>query len=137
MSYLTLSVVIVIVAVPEGLPLTITMALSYSVLRMKNDNILVKTLNSPEMMGGVEEICCRKTGVLTMNDMTVTGFYTQSRDITNKRKSTFLNCDLFEHVIELIKECIMYNCTARIEMDSDSHYVPVGNGTEVGLIKFL
>jgi magnesium-transporting ATPase (P-type) len=40
-------------------------------------------------------------------------------------------------MIELIKESILFNCEARIEMDEKAMYVPVGNGTEVGLIKFL
>ncbi|MFS8160622.1 MAG: haloacid dehalogenase, partial [Candidatus Roizmanbacteria bacterium] len=62
---LTLVIVIVIVAVPEGLPLTITLSLAYSVMRMKDDGILVKNLESPEIMGSVEEICTGKTGTLT------------------------------------------------------------------------
>ena len=48
---LTLTITIVIVAVPEGLPMTIGISLAYSVMRMKNDKILVRNLNSPEVMG--------------------------------------------------------------------------------------
>ena len=40
-------------------------------------------------------------------------------------------------MIDLIQESILYNCDARIEMDDQAYYVPVGNGTEVGLLKFL
>ena len=68
---LTLVIIIIIVAVPEGLPLTITLSLAYSVMRMKDDGILVKNLDSPEVMGSVEEICTGKTGTLTKNDMKV------------------------------------------------------------------
>ena len=93
-TYFTLSITIVIVAVPEGLPLAIMISLAYSVLRMKDDGILVKNLNSPEVMGKVDEICTGKTGTLTKNEMTVTQFYTQSKLIQNKRKNTVFNCDL-------------------------------------------
>lgn len=48
---LTIVITIIIVAVPEGLPLTIGISLAYSVNRMKDDQILVKNLNSPEVMG--------------------------------------------------------------------------------------
>jgi magnesium-transporting ATPase (P-type) len=68
---LTLVIIIIIVAVPEGLPLTITLSLAYSVMRMKDDGILVKNLDSPEVMGSVEEICTGKTATLTKNDMKV------------------------------------------------------------------
>jgi P-type E1-E2 ATPase len=64
---LTLSITVIIVAVPEGLPLTVSLALAYSVRRMKDDQILVKNLNSPEVMGSVEEICTGKTATLTKN----------------------------------------------------------------------
>lgn len=75
-DYLTLSITIIIVAVPEGLPLAVSLSLAYSVRRMKDDQILVKNLNSPEVMGTVEEICTGKTATLTSNDMKVRQFYT-------------------------------------------------------------
>jgi P-type E1-E2 ATPase len=68
---LTLVIIVIIVAVPEGLPMTITLSLAYSVMRMKDDGILVRNLNSPEKMGSVEEICTGKTATLTKNDMKV------------------------------------------------------------------
>jgi hypothetical protein len=60
-----------------------------------------------------------------------------SRLIKNSRKNTLFNCELELEQIELIKENVLFNCDARIEMDEQALYVPVGNGTEVGLIKFL
>jgi len=134
---LTLSITIIIVAVPEGLPLTIAISLAYSVMRMKDDKILVKNLNAPEVMGTIEEICTGKTATLTKDDMQVSQFYAQTLLIRNTRKNTLLNCELESHMIELIKESILWNCEARIEMDAQALYVPVGSGTEVGLIKFL
>lgn len=136
-TYLTLSITLIIVAVPEGLPLAIMISLAHSVLKMKNDGVLVKNLNSPEVMGKVDEIITGKTGTLTEGDMNVKMFYTQSKFISNNRKNTFFNCDLNDSVLNLIQESIMFNCEARIEMDNKAYYIPVGNGTEVGLLKFL
>ena len=72
---LTYAIVIVIVAVPEGLPLAITLSLAYSVMRMKKDGILVRNLDSPEQMGKVDEIITGKTGTLTKSEMKVDQFY--------------------------------------------------------------
>lgn len=136
-DYLTLTITLIIVAVPEGLPLTITVSLAFSVMRMKDDKILVKNLNSPEVMGQVEEICTGKTATLTKNEMRVSSFYAQTLLIRNNRKNTLFNCELDYNTIDLIVESIMYNNECRIEMSDKAFYVPVGNGTEVGLIKFL
>lgn len=70
-EYLTLSITVIIVAVPEGLPLAVVLSLAYSVLRMKDDGVLVRNLNAPEVMGKVEEICTGKTGTLTSANMKV------------------------------------------------------------------
>ena len=71
----TLSITIIIVAVPEGLPLAITLSLAYSVMRMRSDGVLVRNLNAPEVMGRVDEICTGKTGTLTKSEMKVDQFY--------------------------------------------------------------
>lgn len=71
----TFAIAIIIVAVPEGLPLVITISLAYSVMRMKNDGLLVRNLDSPEMMGKVDEIITGKTGTLTKSEMKVDQFY--------------------------------------------------------------
>jgi len=133
----TFAIAIIIVAVPEGLPLAITISLAYSVMHMKNDGLLVRNLDSPEMMGKVDEIITGKTGTLTKSEMKVDQFYSQSILIRNNRKNTLFNCELFDHVIDLIQESILYNNDCRIEMNDEAFWEPIGNGTEVGLIKFL
>lgn len=64
-----ISVTIIVVAVPEGLPLAVTIALAYSVGKMKDEQNLVKNLSSCEIMGGANNICSDKTGTLTQNVM--------------------------------------------------------------------
>lgn len=71
------AVSIIVVAVPEGLPLAVTIALAYSVGKMKDENNLVRFLQACETMGGADNICSDKTGTLTKNLMTVTRMFVQ------------------------------------------------------------
>merc|ERR1711871_1435704 len=66
------SITIIVVAVPEGLPLAVTISLAFSVRKMMKDNNLVRVLAACETMGGATNICTDKTGTLTANRMTVT-----------------------------------------------------------------
>jgi P-type Ca2+ transporter type 2C len=69
---LTTAVTIVVVAVPEGLPLSVTIALAYSMKQMFKENNLVRHLAACETMGSATTICTDKTGTITQNDMCVT-----------------------------------------------------------------
>ncbi|KAK9233947.1 hypothetical protein V1525DRAFT_107064 [Lipomyces kononenkoae] len=71
MQYLIISVTLIAVAVPEGLPLAVTLALAFATKRMLKDNNLVRVLKSCETMGNATTICSDKTGTLTQNKMTV------------------------------------------------------------------
>ena len=73
--YLIVGITIIVVAVPEGLPLAVVIALAYSVRKMLADQNFVKRLASCEIMGGVNNICSDKTGTLTLNKMTVTNVW--------------------------------------------------------------
>ncbi|ORY21723.1 calcium-translocating P-type ATPase [Neocallimastix californiae] len=65
------AITVVVVAVPEGLPLAVTLALAFATTRMLKDNNLVRVLNACETMGGATTVCSDKTGTLTQNKMTV------------------------------------------------------------------
>ena len=133
-----IALIMLIVSVPEGLPMTVAVSLAYSVLLMKDyDNILVRDLESVEQVGLIQELCLGKTGTMTTEEMEVVNFYTQDIFVLNSRKNTFQNCDLDPMIQEKIVESICYNSQAYIEMTENSFYVPVGNGTEISLIKWL
>src|SRR5271170_7178696 len=68
---LIISIVILVIAVPEGLPLAATLALAYATTRMLKDNNLVRVLKSCETMGNVTTVCSYKMGTLTQNKMAV------------------------------------------------------------------
>jgi magnesium-transporting ATPase (P-type) len=77
-------IAIVVVAVPEGLPLAVMISLAYSVKKMLIDQNFVKRLTSCEIMGGANNICSDKTGTLTKNIMTLTDVWCGAhRDIKN------------------------------------------------------
>ena len=79
-DYLILGITIIVVAVPEGLPLAVTIALAYSVMKMKDQKNLVRRLDASETMGGANEVCTDKTGTLTENRMTLVAFHCEGQE---------------------------------------------------------
>ncbi|KAI8566322.1 hypothetical protein RHMOL_Rhmol02G0031900 [Rhododendron molle] len=82
------AVTIVVVAIPEGLPLAVTLTLAYSMKRMMSDNAMVRKLSACETMGSATTICTDKTGTLTLNQMKVTKFWL-GQDFVNEHGSEF------------------------------------------------
>jgi P-type E1-E2 ATPase len=69
---------VIVVAIPEGLPLSVTLSLAVSVKKMLIDSNLVRRMDACETMGGANNICSDKTGTLTMNKMTLTQIWNGS-----------------------------------------------------------
>jgi P-type E1-E2 ATPase len=132
-NYLILSITVIVVAVPEGLPLAVTISLAYSVAKMRKENNLVRRLDASETMGGANEICTDKTGTLTKNQMTVQQVYLNDQVIVgrpNKFSQTYKSS-------QLVTQGVLFNCSARIEKSASGQLEPKGNCTEVGIIKYL
>jgi Ca2+ transporting ATPase len=83
-----LCVAIVVVAIPEGLPLAVTLSLAFSIKKMNDENNLVRTMHACETMGNANYICTDKTGTLTKNVMTVSKFFDCSGDDLDFKKIT-------------------------------------------------
>lgn len=127
-----IAVTIIVVAVPEGLPLAVTISLAYSVLKMNDLGNLVRRLNASETMGGANEICTDKTGTLTQNNMTVQAFYVNDKvHEGHKFEGLF---DLPNG--ELIAQAVLYNSSAFIG-EKDGKKITMGNVTECGIINYL
>ena len=88
-DYFIIGVTIIVVAIPEGLPLAVTIALAYAVGKMKDEQNLVRTLESCETMGGADTICSDKTGTLTQNKMKVTRLFALGEVHTTFEKKNF------------------------------------------------
>lgn len=70
LNTIIIAITVIVVAIPEGLPLAVTISLSFSSAKMQKENNLVRKLASAETMGAVTHICSDKTGTLTQNVMT-------------------------------------------------------------------
>lgn len=84
---ITTSIALVIVAIPEGLPLAVSISMAFSVDTMKRDNLLVKKIGACEQLGYIKEICTGKTATLTKNDMKITHFFTGYQTYENVDKN--------------------------------------------------
>jgi len=155
LNILITAVTIIVVAVPEGLPLAVTLALAYATRRMLKDRNLVRVLRSCETMGNATTVCSDKTGTLTQNVMTVVAgsIGTSSRfrdrpaaqDASNKDSAAVDEVDaqqtnefiatLAASVKALLKDSIAINSTA-FEREDDGKLVFVGSKTETALLEF-
>lgn len=131
-SFLIISVSLIIAAVPEGLPLAVTISLAFSVMQMKKENNLVRQLSASETMGGAHEICTDKTGTLTLNQMTVKQLYVNN-DVVDAKESTMSEIGATGDVI---RDSVVYNISARVEHE-EGKWVTKGNCTERGLLHFF
>lgn len=116
---LMVAVTLVVVAVPEGLPMAVTLSLAYSMRRMLKTNNLVRKMHACETMGATTVICTDKTGTLTQNQMQV------------YKADFFGNPDN-----DIITEGIAVNSTAQLDMSGDKPAV-LGNPTEGALLLWL
>lgn len=102
LDFFTTALTIIIVAVPEGLPLAVSISMAFSIDTMKRDNLLVKKIEACETMGTITEICTGKTGTLTKNDMSVSAFYAAKLFVTVKEGVSLMSCGLPNNVVEMI-----------------------------------
>jgi Ca2+ transporting ATPase len=133
LQYFLISVTILVVAIPEGLPLAVTLSLAYSVKKMMLDNNLVRKLQACETMGGANIICSDKTGTLTRNEMYWTNFWNgKEYKIFDSEKDIPLPMkDYIEPgTIELFMDVLTFNSL-------DDPKKKGGNPTEVALLKYL
>ncbi|KAJ6742022.1 CATION TRANSPORTING ATPASE [Salix viminalis] len=114
---LTVAVTIVVVAVPEGLPLAVTLTLAYSMRKMMMDKALVRRLSACETMGSATTICSDKTGTLTLNQMTIVEAYSGGQKIDPPDSKSQLPPILYSLLIEGIAQ----NTTGSV-------FVPEGGG---------
>lgn len=114
-----IAVTLIVVAVPEGLPMSVTLSLAFSMRKLMKENTLPRTMHSCETMGATSVICTDKTGTLTQNKMQVAEF------------------NLTEVSNELLAEMIALNTTANLDFTDKDNIKTVGNPTECALLLWL
>ena len=118
---LMIAVTLVVVSVPEGLPMAVTLSLAYSMRRMLKTNNLVRKMHACETMGATTVICTDKTGTLTQNQMRVDSLQLYGLD----EKSS------------AVSEAMALNSTAQLDLTDPSHPTVLGNPTEGALLLWL
>ncbi|MCL1607360.1 MULTISPECIES: calcium-translocating P-type ATPase, PMCA-type [Mediterranea] len=125
---LMIAVTLIVVAVPEGLPMAVTLSLAYSMRRMLKTNNLVRKMHACETMGATTVICTDKTGTLTQNQMSVeeTNFYGLSQQVLGADETS-----------RLVMENMALNSTASLDLSHAEQPVVLGNPTEGALLLWL
>ena len=143
-EYIVVAITVLAVAVPEGLPLAVTLALAFSSAKMMKDQNLVKTLDACETMGCATTICTDKTGTLTANKMTARAMYINGTDFTCTDPAVAL-ADFVkdkrdrpnDRMMELVSKLISINTMDETTVDIDPSgkiMASTGNPTEVALL---
>lgn len=128
LQYFMVAVTLIVVAVPEGLPMSVTLSLALSMRRMLQNNNLVRKMHACETMGATTVICTDKTGTLTQNQMQV--YETQFFALDNQLLSN-------SELSNLIKESISVNSTAYLDSSQPQKIKSIGNPTEAALLLWL
>ncbi|XP_049718267.1 plasma membrane calcium-transporting ATPase 2 isoform X6 [Loxodonta africana] len=136
-KFFIIGVTVLVVAVPEGLPLAVTISLAYSVKKMMKDNNLVRHLDACETMGNATAICSDKTGTLTTNRMTVVQAYVGDVHYKEIPDPSSVNAKTMELLVNAIAINSAY--TTKILPPEKEGALPrqVGNKTECGLLGFV
>lgn len=139
--YLITGITVLVVAVPEGLPLAVTLSLAYAVKKMMTDNNLVRHLDACETMGNATAICSDKTGTLTTNRMTVVRLYVEDFMATEVNRPSTSGSSVTEGTRDLLSQSISINTNYGSKIlqstkpgDLDRQ---VGNKTECALLGLL
>jgi P-type Ca2+ transporter type 2C len=137
LGYLVYMVIIVVVAVPEGLPMSVTVSLALAMRKMTRANSLVRQLVACETIGSATVICTDKTGTLTQNKMHVMSVNVAGEVIQNDpEKQCMLTGVDSTRAIDLVAINAAVNSTATIE-EKDSKALVIGNSTEGALLHWL
>ena len=148
---LILCVSIIVVAIPEGLPLAVTLSLAFSIKKLMDKNNLVRKMHACETMGGANYICTDKTGTLTENKMQVISIITTDEVIDynqNKAKENILSLkEISENndYLEILKQSIGLNVDYSIKtifeqkkiLEEDKDIYEAKNKTDKAFIDFL
>ena len=133
LEYFLLAIAILVVAIPEGLPLAVTLSLAFSVNKMAEDNNLVRKMQACETMGGANIICSDKTGTLTRNEMYWTHFWNGKEYKVFDAETN--ECKKFGTFTTDESSKILLNTV--ILNSKEDPASTVGNPTEMALLKYF
>ncbi|KAK7263937.1 hypothetical protein RJT34_31536 [Clitoria ternatea] len=138
LNFFATAVIIIVVAVPEGLPLAVTLSLAFAMKKLMNDKALVRHLSACETMGSAGCICTDKTGTLTTNHMVVDKIWIceQTKTIKSGSSENVLKPSISEQIFDLFLQSIFQNTGSEIVKGLDGKIKVMGTPTESALLEF-
>ncbi|KAK9064891.1 hypothetical protein SSX86_016273 [Deinandra increscens subsp. villosa] len=135
LEYFAIAVTIVVVAVPEGLPLAVTLSLAFAMKKMMNDKALVRHLAACETMGSATTICSDKTGTLTTNKMTVVKscMCLSVKDVNKQGNS---NSGIPDNALKILLQSIFSNTGGEVVNNKEGKREILGTPTEAAILEF-
>lgn len=130
------AITIVVVAVPEGLPMAVTLSLAYATTQMLKDNNLVRVLSACETMGNATTVCSDKTGTLTQNKMTVVEGVIGKKKFENQSEIPEWKNQVDVSTYDTLIQGIAINSSAFEDKDENGKIVFIGSKTECALLEF-
>ncbi|KAF9926934.1 hypothetical protein BGZ67_007824 [Mortierella alpina] len=131
------AITIIVVAVPEGLPMAVTLALAYATTQMLKDNNLVRVLSACETMGNATTVCSDKTGTLTQNKMTVVEGTLSLLPFSSVDEAKGWKSEARPKIAQMVIESIAVNSSAFEDKDEQGHLRFIGSKTESALLGFI
>uniref|UniRef100_A0A804IIE3 Calcium-transporting ATPase n=1 Tax=Musa acuminata subsp. malaccensis TaxID=214687 RepID=A0A804IIE3_MUSAM len=138
LEYFAIGVTIVVVAVPEGLPLAVTLSLAFAMKKMMNDRALVRHLAACETMGSSTSICSDKTGTLTTNHMTVVKacICGSIKEVGNHEEVKIMCSQVPDVVVKVLMQSIFNNTGGEVVITQYGKLEILGTPTETALLEF-
>ncbi|XP_031270709.1 calcium-transporting ATPase 1 [Pistacia vera] len=136
LEYFAVAVTIVVVAVPEGLPLAVTLSLAFAMKKMMNEKALVRNLAACETMGSATSICSDKTGTLTTNHMAVVKacICEEIKEVSNSKET--LGSSIPASALKILLQSIFNNTGGEVVKGEGNKTEILGTPTETAILEF-
>ncbi|KAG9134833.1 hypothetical protein Leryth_001130 [Lithospermum erythrorhizon] len=138
LDYFAIAVTIIVVAVPEGLPLAVTLSLAFAMKKLMDNKALVRHLSACETMGSASCICTDKTGTLTTNHMVVSKVWIggEVKEIQTPEGGNNLNLNLSEQLLTVLLHAIFHNTGSEVVKDKNGKRSILGSPTESAILEY-
>ncbi|KAL6009940.1 putative calcium-transporting ATPase 11, plasma membrane-type [Asimina triloba] len=138
LNYFATAVTIIVVAIPEGLPLAVTLSLAFAMKKLMSDMALVRHLSACETMGSASCICTDKTGTLTTNHMVVdkVWFCRETKLVRSSNAGDSLRSSMPGNVLDVLLQCVFQNTGSEVVKEKNGKTTILGTPTETAILEF-
>ncbi|KAL3533732.1 hypothetical protein ACH5RR_007253 [Cinchona calisaya] len=138
LNFFATAVTIIVVAVPEGLPLAVTLSLAFAMKKLMDDKALVRHLSACETMGSATCICTDKTGTLTTNHMVLNKIWIFGKDkeIETNGHIDAINSEISGNALTILLQAIFHNTGAEVVNDKSGKKSILGTPTESAILEY-